>query len=180
MKLYNKEIKTPTNILVAECKNMDLIKTLIKEVKFNMKFKKEMPAVNAESTSYEALVKSKNLLKFIETNVKAFKKYYPGFGFTIVDAWGNIYKNKKHYCKPHNHYGSTGFSAIIYLTDGPGPGTYFKQYNLLIKEKKGRFILFNPLLEHEVNHYDYKKERITIAFNCNQAIDFDNSVLNLC
>ena len=180
MKLYNKDIKTPTQILVAECKDTKLINDLIKEVRFNMQFKKDMPAVTAESTPYESLVNSKNLLKFIKVNALAFKKYYPGFAFKIVDAWGNIYKKNNHYCKIHNHYGSTGFSAIIFLTDGPGPGTYFKEYDLLIKERKGRFILFHPLINHEVKNYNYKKERITIAFNCNAVSSYEPSVLNLC
>tara|TARA_R100000541_G_scaffold55581_1_gene64542 strand:- start:97 stop:678 length:582 start_codon:yes stop_codon:yes gene_type:complete len=193
MKLYNKEItiptqvysketKVPTQILVAECKDNNLINSLIAEVRLNMKLKKRMVGTNvyANTTSYESLVNSKNLLKFIEINVKAFKKFYPGFGFNIVDAWGNIYKNKKHYSRTHDHYGCTAFSAIIFLTDGPGPGTYFNTYDLLIKEKKGRFILFNSLIKHEVKPYNHKKERITIAFNCNQSTTDSNAVLNLC
>jgi len=180
MKSYNKDINLPTSILVADCNNKKLMDDLTKEVKHHIRFKQEMPAVTAESTSYKSLTNSKKLLKFIEINAEAFKKYYPGFGFSIVDAWGNIYKNKNHYCKMHNHYGATGFSGIIYLTDGPGPGTYFQEYDLLIKEKKGRFILFNSILHHEVKHYNYKKERITIAFNCNQARNFSKTILNLC
>ena len=54
------------------------------------------------------------------------------------------------------------------------------EYDLLIKEKKGRFILFHPLIKHEVKHYNYKKERITIAFNCNAVLNHEPSVLNLC
>ena len=152
--IYSKETKVPTQILVAECKDNNLINSLIAEVRLNMKLKKRMVGTNvyADTTSYESLVNSKNLLKFIEVNVKAFKKFYPGFGFNIIDAWGKINKNKKHYSRTH----------------------------LLVKEKKGRFILFNSLIKHEVKPYNHKKERITIAFNCNQSTTDSNAVLNLC
>jgi hypothetical protein len=51
----------------------------------------------------------------------------------------------------------------------------FPQYDLLIKEKKGRFVLFNEKLLHEVKPYDYKKERVTIAFNFYEIKDWGNN-----
>ena len=57
----------------------------------------------------------------------------------------------------------------MYLTDGPGPGTYFPDYDLTIYEKKGRFVLFHGHLVHEVKKFNYTQDRITIAFNCGEV-----------
>jgi hypothetical protein len=88
--------------------------------------------------------------------------------FMIESAWANIY-NKDNFAKLHDHKSSSAFSGVLYLTDGPGPGTYFKDYDLTIHEKKGRFCLFHGHLEHEVKKFNYEKDRVTIAFNCVQV-----------
>ena len=41
-------------------------------------------------------------------------------------------------------------------------------------DKKGRYILFKPWMYHNVRKFDYKKERITVAFNC----DLTGSILD--
>jgi hypothetical protein len=75
----------------------------------------------------------------------------------------------------HNHKGSTAFSGILYLTDGPGPGTYFPHYDLTVHEKKGRFCLFHGHLQHEVKKFNYTKDRITVAFNfCQVGFEDEN------
>lgn len=61
----------------------------------------------------------------------------------------------------------------MYCTDSPGPGTFFPQYNLNISEKKGRFVLFSPILDHEVKPYDFKDGRITIAWNFDFLREWD-------
>jgi hypothetical protein len=56
----------------------------------------------------------------------------------------------------------------LYLTEG-GPGTYFKEYDLLVEEEVGKYILFHPLLKHSVQKIENNIERITIAFNMNEV-----------
>jgi ectoine hydroxylase-related dioxygenase (phytanoyl-CoA dioxygenase family) len=58
----------------------------------------------------------------------------------------------------------TAFCGILYLSDN-GPGTFFKDFDVTIEEKIGRYVLFHPLLLHSVEKNLKNKERITIAFN---------------
>ena len=73
----------------------------------------------------------------------------------------------------HNHRGSIGaFCGIIYLSD-QGPGTFFKELNFLLPEKTGRYVLFHPLLFHEVKKIENDIERLTIAFNCHEVLEWE-------
>jgi hypothetical protein len=74
----------------------------------------------------------------------------------------------------HNH-SDCSFCGILYLTEG-GPGTYFKEYDLLIKEEVGKFILFHPMLKHSVQEIDKDIERITVAFNMSHLKEWQNSL----
>ena len=46
--------------------------------------------------------------------------------------------------------------------------TYFPELNLTVKEEVGKFVIFDPMLYHEVPKYKYTKERVTVAFNCDE------------
>jgi len=92
--------------------------------------------------------------------------------FLIKDAWGNICKLGEEVTE-HNHGGVTGFCGILYLTE-KGPGTYFKEYDLLIEEKIGKYIIFHPLLTHGVKKLENDIERITIAFNMDEIKEWEN------
>ena len=61
----------------------------------------------------------------------------------------------------------------MYLTEG-GPGTYFKEYDLLIEEEIGKYILFHPFLKHKVEKIKNNIERVTVAFNMNQLKDWQD------
>jgi hypothetical protein len=37
------------------------------------------------------------------------------------------------------------------------------------KEEFGKFVIFDPMLDHEVLKYHYKKERVVAAFNCDDG-----------
>ena len=37
---------------------------------------------------------------------------------------------------------TSAFCCIIYLTDGPGPGTLFNEYDLIVPEKKEDLFFF--------------------------------------
>ena len=83
----------------------------------------------------------------------------------LNDSWGNKFdKNSEHYTVEHNHVDCDGVCGILYLNDC-GPGTYFKQLDLTIKEKKGKYVLFSPVLLHEVKPFKYKQDRHVIVFN---------------
>ena len=55
-----------------------------------------------------------------------------------------------------------------------GPGTYFKEYDLLIKEEIGKYVLFHPFLKHSVKKIENDIERITIEFNMGQTKESDD------
>jgi len=87
--------------------------------------------------------------------------------YVVFDAWGNVYKGAQDHCKRHSHYGTTAFCGILYLSE-EGPGTYFDEINVTVKEEFGKFILFSPLLYHQVPEYYHKKERVVVVFNCDE------------
>lgn len=163
--IFNKKIEIDTFILVNEIDNFNLIDQLIEDVKEGVKTSSVSRKTNVtgEHTEFDFLKSNgrfHQLLKIIQPSIY---KIYKG-NFIVRDAWGNIYKNINDFAHPHTHE-VTAFCGILYCTDGPGPGTYFSQHDLLIKEKKGRFVLFHPKLLHEVKPYPLEKERITISWN---------------
>lgn len=163
------EVKTNTFILIGELNNEVLINDLIKDVKETVEKGKNLynykTNVQAIHTDFKSLSSNPNVHKFFcETKSSVFKVYKRNF--EIREVWGNIYnKPNKDYTIEHQHAEASAFCGIIYLTDGPGPGTYFREYDLLVPEKKGRFVFFHPFLFHEVKPFNYTQERITIAFN---------------
>jgi hypothetical protein len=176
--VLSKEVKTSTFILIGELNNNVLIDDLIKDVKEEIKKGTDLlihkTNVKAIHTNFKALSLNPNIHKFFcETQSSIYKIYKNNF--EIKEVWGNIYtESNKDYAEEHNHGETSGFCGIIYLTDGPGPGTYFREYDLLVPEKKGRFVFFHPLLFHEVKPYKYTQERITIAFNLFELKSWDN------
>jgi hypothetical protein len=90
--------------------------------------------------------------------------------FVINEAWGNICKKGDEVLE-HNHRGTTSFCGILYLTEN-GPGTFFKDLNINVDEKIGKFVLFHPILFHQVKKIENDIERITVAFNMNEVDDF--------
>jgi hypothetical protein len=173
--IFNKKIEIDTSILIGEIDNYDLIDKLIVKVKEGLKNSKVSRKTNvtAEHTEFTHLEEDPNFHKFLKIIQPSIYKIYKN-NFNVREVWGNVYNNKNDFAKLHGH-DANAFSGILYCTDGPGPGTYFPQYDLLIKEKKGRFVLFNEKLLHEVKSYDYKKERVTIAFNFFEIKDWGNS-----
>jgi hypothetical protein len=173
VKIINKKIELDTFILIGEITDFNLIDQLIKEVKEQIKLSTISRKTNvlAEHTEFNSLIFSKHFHTLVKLIFPSIKKIYSK-DFLIRDAWGNIYKDKNDYCMTHNH-SNVGFCLILYCTDGPGPGTYFPDYSLNIPEKKGKFVLFHPLLMHGVGQYDYIKERIVVAANFKEARPWD-------
>ena len=171
----NKEITLKSSIIIGEIEDIELIDKLIADIKTKMLLSKisGKTSVQGLQTEFNALNDNINFFNFLKIIEPSFKKFFDK-NFRIADVWGNIYNDKEHHCLPHSHFGSKGFCGVLYCTDGPGPGTYYPQYDLTVEEKKGRYVLFSPMLTHEVKKFNYEKERITLAFNCKEIMPWEN------
>jgi hypothetical protein len=141
-----------------------LIQKLINKVdegikKNNMNYKTN---VYGEMTSYNYFLEDGKSLfnKIIEILPKL--NYY--------DAWGNKYR-KGDYALLHNHFTDkkglnkfNGVSGVIYLNNVE-PGTYFPMYDYEEKSEKGKIVLFNSILKHEVRPIQNDEIRYTMSFN---------------
>lgn len=174
MKLLNKTIPLDTFLLVDELNDISLIDKLIEDIYSNTEFHHTYTNVVGKHTKFNFLSNNLNFINFIKS-IKKQIYHICKENFTISEAWANIY-NKNDYATTHHHEGNTAFCGILYLTDGPGPGTYFHEYDLTVPEKKGKFVLFHSHLNHEVKKFDYVKDRITIAFNVCKVGFLDKNV----
>jgi hypothetical protein len=161
--ILNLTVKRDTYILVGEIDDLDLIDKLAEEVKRGIK-EKTISTNVTNHTVFNFFIENPLFHKFLKIIHRSIYKIYKQ-NFIIKDAWGNIYFKKGDVANKHTHKGVSAFCGILYCTDGPGPGTYFEDYDITIQEKKGRFVLFDPILIHGVKEFDYNKERITIAWN---------------
>jgi len=167
-----KEILKETYILTGEIKNEQLIKNLITFVKNNKDENLSYSTnVKGHFTGFKSLIQNEDFINFIKTIQENIRIIYKN-NFIVDDAWGNICKIGEEVIE-HDHNGITGFCGILYLTE-KGPGTYFKEYDLLIEEKIGKYVLFHPLLKHSVKKIENDIERITIAFNMNSIKDWED------
>ncbi len=167
-----KEILKETFILTGKINNEQLIKNLIEFIKKNkdenLSYKTN---VKGHFTGFKSLVQNNyfwTFLKKIQENIKIIYRD----DFIISHAWGNICKIGEEVIE-HDHRTITGFCGILYLTEG-GPGTYFKEYDLLVKEEIGKYILFHPLLKHSVKKIENNIERITLAFDMNKKNSWED------
>ena len=163
--ILNKNINVESFVLIGEINNFDLIDKLIiylKKVIGNSLISGKTN-VKAEHSDWQSFVQEPDFHYFLKIIHPFIHSIYKK-NFIVREVWGNIYSKKNHHAIKHSHKGSA-FCGILYCTDGPGPGTYFHDYDITVNEKKGRFVLFSPLLYHSVSEFNYTKERITIAFN---------------
>jgi len=167
-----KEILKETYILTGKINNEQLIKNLIDYIKKNkdenLSYKTN---VKGHFTGFKSLIQNNEFiifLKIIQENIQIICKD----NFIIQDAWGNICKIGEEVIE-HDHSGVTSFCGILYLTEG-GPGTYFKEYDLLVEEEIGKYILFHPSLKHSVKKIKNDIERITIAFNMSSIKEWED------
>jgi len=158
-----KDLSIETYILTGKINNKKLIENLTEFVKNNKNEELSYKThVKGHFTGFQSLINNSyfiDFLKEIEPNIKIVFKN----NFMISEAWGNLCKINEEVTE-HNHGGVNGFCGILYLTEG-GPGTYFKEYNILVKEEIGKYILFHPYLNHNVEKIKKDIERITVAFN---------------
>ena len=173
--VLKRTIERESYIVVGEIDDYNLIDNLVKKGRekialhnFNRKTN-----VRADHSSFTALSNEKLFIYFLNKIKPSIQKIYLQ-NFIVADVWINFYKKpNEDFSFKHDHRGVTAFCGILYCTNGPGPGTYFNDYDLNISEKKGRFVLFDPLLLHEVKPYPYEKERITIAWNFNELKEWE-------
>lgn len=169
-----KIIERKSYLVIGETKEYNLIDSLVEIARKKIDSNLTPTNVKAKRTHFRSLVHEKKFIDFLNKIKPSIQKIYTE-NFIISDVWANFYnESEKDYCEMHHHNGNTAFCGILYCTDGPGPGTYFKDFDLNVSEKKGRFILFDPILLHEVKPYPYKKERVTIAFNFNELKKWDH------
>ena len=166
MRLLKKKIDLNTFILIDKIDDDVLINNLLNEV-YSIEKNQWMTTdtnVIAKHSQFSSLINSRNFHIFLKKIKYQMLNVYK-FDFNINEVWANIYNKKDDHALPHNHLGATAFCGILYLTDGPGPGTYFEDYNETIFEEKGKFVLFDSHLKHSVSKFNYTKDRVTIAWN---------------
>jgi len=167
------DVPIETFMLIGKINNESLIKNLKKNIKENIDDNLSYKTnVKAKFTGFNYLIKNNyfhEFLKLIDSYIKIISKQ----NFIIKEAWGNVYK-KSEEAISHRHFGTTSFCGILYLTDG-GPGTFFDEYNVIVTEEIGKFILFHPMLLHGVKKIENDIERITVAFNMDEVKVWDNS-----
>jgi len=160
-----KIVQRDSYISTCFVKNKDLLeriknKIIDKSNDYSLSYKTN---VKAKFTGFKSLTKEPEIFEFI-TEIKPFiDNIYDRIGI-VKDCWGNIYDNDDH-AVLHHHIDCTGFCGILYLTEG-GPGTYFKDFDITIKEEYGKVVLFDPILLHQVVSSNLQNTRITMAFNC--------------
>lgn len=162
-----KEILKETYILTSKINNKDVLNNLKYFIKNNIDEKlNHKTNVKGSFTGFNSLINNTdfiNFLKIIQENIRVVYQK----DFVIYNAWGNLCKKGEEVLE-HNHVGVTGFCGILYLTEG-GPGTYFKEHDILINEEIGKYVLFHPSLLHSVSKIKDEIERITVAFNMNEV-----------
>jgi hypothetical protein len=166
-----KEINLETFILTGQIFDKVIINNLINFCKNNndknLYYKTN---VKGNFTGFHSLQDNNDFisfLKLIQPQIQLIQKD----NFIIQSAWGNFCKKNEEVTE-HNHAGINGFCGILYLSE-KGPGTYFKDYDILIDEKIGKFILFHPILMHSVKKIEDDIERITVAFNMQTVKPWD-------
>jgi hypothetical protein len=167
-----KEITFDTYILIGKINNQNILEKLKKFILENKNNELNYKTnVKGCFTGFHSLVDNNyfhDFLKLIDSYIKIIYKH----NFIIQEAWGNVCK-KEDEIYPHSHSGNTAFCGILYLTNG-GPGTFFHEHNIIIKEEIGKFVLFHPDLTHSVKKIENDIERITVAFNMNEVKLWEN------
>lgn len=147
--------------------NQDIIENLrakIKNLCLSNPLKADNSLKNAIMTNWDAFVDDKDFHIFLKEIKEDFLKINLK-AFNVFDAWGGWYrKGSEAYCEKHDHLGANLCCGVLYLSDH-GPGTHFPEINKTVQEKVGKFVLFHPILDHEVKKHIFQDDRYIIAFN---------------
>lgn len=172
LNLKVKNISVKTFIATGQFDDLEIVNNLKKKIKEKVKESSLNYKTNVKGffSGFDSLKEDQDFFKFI-ISIKESIKCFTNCSFTIADCWGNILRKNDEVIE-HTHDNSD-FSGILYLTEN-GPGTYFSQYNLLIPEKIGRFVLFSPILKHSVKKIEEDIERYTLSFNAKNVKIWEN------
>lgn len=174
--MYCKPVDVHTFILVGKYNNEKIIKNLELDI-LNMTKKENSldyrTNVKGKFTGWESLNDNIWLNQFLNENLGfAFRLYGKPIKFTLKSSWGNLCEKEEDEVKEHRHIPTDCFCGILYFDDY-GPGTTFPEYDLTVREERGRFVFFHPQLLHRVEKFNYQKPRITCAFNCDFLREWD-------
>jgi len=171
--LYKKEIKIECDVVECKYHNIQVLNNLRQKVinlcNENLN-ERNKTNVKAKFSGFNSLRNDKDFLDILNYINPISKKVFWSDRIVVADAWGNVYENGD-FAKCHNHIGTTGFSMIIYLSEG-GSGTYFNDIDLNIREEFGKVVLFSPHLFHEVSPSNLDYERITVAANIDRLEEY--------
>lgn len=165
--MHNYKITKNVFLLEGQYSNQEILNNLIKKTKHYTEVNPlniEHSLKNAVMTKWDAFVYDEDFHIFI----KEIKEYFLQLNikkFNVFDAWGGWYrKGSEAYCEKHDHLGANLCCGVLYLSDH-GPGTHFPEINKTVQEKVGKFVLFHPILDHEVKKHIFQDDRYIIAFN---------------
>jgi hypothetical protein len=171
-----KDIKLETFILTGKILDEKVLNNLINIVKKTKDDKLSYKThVKGHFTGFNSLIKNEDFHSFLKIIQPYIYTIY-NKNFVISDAWGNICKKGEEVTE-HDHNGAA-FCGILYLSNG-GPGTYFRDYDITIKEEIGKYVLFHPKLLHCVQKIENDIERITVAFNMGKIKDWEKDLNNI-
>ena len=168
--MFETTLSKKVKFLVGHLDPNDKQLSQLEEIILKAPFETGTTNVKAKKTNFKLLLKEKIFWDILHKMEPEFLKYWGRHRFIVEDAWANIYDNKNHYTQPHEHH--FPFCWILYLSD-EGPGTYFNDFGFTIGDKRGRFVCFNGYCTHEVLKYNYKKPRLTCAFNAREFREWD-------
>ena len=170
--LHIKPIEKDSFILIGRINDPDLIQRLISDITIGIKGRKNSSYktnVIGKMTRFKYFNSNDNFIKVLDLIRPTFKKVIQR-SIQLKDSWGNIL-DKNDYVKIHNHHPAS-VSGILYLTEGES--TYFPSHNKHIEAEVGKFVLFDPMLDHEVTKNKSSKKRYSLSFNFELKGDYDH------
>jgi|VirMetMinimDraft_7_1064189.scaffolds.fasta_scaffold09176_7 hypothetical protein len=165
-KVIYKQVETTTNLFLCERQLQGLdVEYFIDKIKKNIN----------ENISYETNVRNKMTNWNCFINDVAIEKIFANMNSLVSilklpslkldNCWGTWSSN---YVETYQHkHTPSMMSGVLYLTEG-GPGTFFPQFNINIKEKIGKLVFFHGDTLHMVKKHKLKKDRFLISFNFNE------------
>ena len=170
--LHIKPIEKDSFILIGRINDPGLIQRLISDITIGIKGRKNSSYktnVIGKMTRFKYFNSNDNFIKVLDLIRPTFKKVIQR-SIQLKDSWGNIL-DKNDYVKIHNHHPAS-VSGILYLTEGES--TYFPSHNKHIEAEVGKFVLFDPMLDHEVTKNKSSKKRYSLSFNFELKGDYDH------
>jgi len=170
--LHIKPFEKDSFILTSKINDPDLIQRFISDIMMGTKSKTNSnykTNVHGKMTRFKYFNNNNNFLKLVDFMRPYLNKVVPR-SILLKDSWGNIL-DKNDYVKMHNHE-PAAVSGILYLTEGVS--TYFPAYNKRIEAEVGKFVLFDPALDHSVPKNKSSTKRYSVSFNFAIKGDYDN------